>query len=202
MAGADPVAAPPGAIASPSRATAIASPSPAILGAQHDLAHLQWLGACEALSTRPELLATSPLLDDFNPTEAALLGSALHRVSAQPGQVLIEEGRINDWMMLLISGTVDVVKRLPGNDKETTRLGVVKEGAVLGEMSMLDKEPRYASCIAITPVEAAVLTRSAVATLIAQHPQVAAKLLVKLTQLLAQRLRNTSNQMLKLLRNK
>lgn len=198
MAGADPVAPPPGAT-----------------GAQHDLAHLQWQGTCEALSSRPELLAHSPLLDDFNPAEATLLGSALHRVSAQPGQVLIEEGRINDWMMLLISGTVDVVKRLPGKDIDgdsragagtaadnVTRLGVVKEGAVLGEMSMLDKEPRYASCIAITPVEAAVLTRSAVATLIAQHPQVAAKLLVKLTQLLAQRLRNTSNQVVKLLRNK
>ncbi len=188
----------PDSLAGPQR-----TPAPnAISGAQRDLAHLQWLGPCEALASRPDLLAHSPLLDDFTPAEAAVLGSALHRVSAQPGQVLIEEGRINDWMMLLISGTVDVVKRQQGSDTEITRLGVVKEGAVLGEMSMLDKEPRYASCIAITPVEAAVLTRAAVATLIAHHPQVAAKLLVKLTQLLAQRLRNTSNQVLKLLRNK
>ena len=38
-----------------------------------------------------------------------------------------------------------------------------------------------------------------IARLIQEHPAIGAKLLVKLTQLLAQRLRNTSNQLVKLL---
>jgi CRP/FNR family transcriptional regulator, cyclic AMP receptor protein len=71
---------------------------------------------------------------------------------------------------------------------------------VLGEMSMLDGEPRYASCWALSEVDAAVLTRAAVSRLIGAHPSIGAKLLVKLTQLLAQRLRNTSNQLVKELR--
>lgn len=71
---------------------------------------------------------------------------------------------------------------------------------MLGEMSMFDGEPRYASCRALGEVEAAVLSRAAVARLIREHPAVGAKLLVKLTQLLAQRLRNTSNQLVKALR--
>jgi CRP/FNR family transcriptional regulator, cyclic AMP receptor protein len=101
---------------------------------------------------------------------------------------------------------VDVAKRKVGleADREepgdTTRLAVLKEGAVLGEMSMLDGEPRYASCRALGEVEAAVLTRGAVGRLISAHPAVGAKLLVKLTQLLAQRLRNTSNQLIRTLR--
>ena len=82
-----------------------------------------------------------------------------------------------------------------------TRLAVIRPGAVIGEMSMLDGEPRYATCTAIDAVEAAVLTRAAVARLIAEQPPVAAKLLVKITQLLAQRLRNTSNQLVKSLQN-
>ena len=45
------------------------------------------------------------------------------------------------------------------------------------------------------------LTRSAIAGLIQDHPAVGAKLLVKITQLLAQRLRNTSNQLVKSLQN-
>ena len=65
---------------------------------------------------------------------------------------------------------------------------------------MFDGEPRYASCRAIGEVEAAVLPRAAVGVLIQQHPAVGAKLLVKLTQLLAQRLRTTSNQLVKALR--
>ena len=66
-------------------------------------------------------------------------------------------------------------------------------------MSMLDSAPRNASCTALEEVQAGVLTRSTIAHLIHEHPAVGAKLLVKLTQLLAQRLRNTSNQLVKLL---
>jgi CRP-like cAMP-binding protein len=119
--------------------------------------------------------------------------------------LLIHEGEASDWMMMLMSGTVDVGKRKAGalSDDEdrtdTTRLAVIKEGAVIGEMSMLDGEPRYASCWALSQVEAAVLSRAAVGELIASQPAVGAKLLVKLTQLLAQRLRNTSNQLVKAL---
>lgn len=168
---------------------------------------LELLGPCERLSQNPELLLMSTLLRDFTPAEADLLGASMLRVRAQPGQLLIAEGEASDWLMILLAGTVDVGKRKIGleADKEepgdNTRLAVLKEGAVIGEMSMLDGDPRYASCWALSEVEAAVLTRVAVGRLISTHPAVAAKLLVKLTQLLAQRLRNTSNQLVKVLQN-
>jgi len=49
-------------------------------------------------------------------------------------------------------------------------------------------------------VEAGVWGRHEIALLIRDHPGVGAKLLVKITQMMAQRLRNTSNQLVKLLR--
>ena len=160
-------------------------------------------GPCGPLSGRPELLRESPLLEGFSAAEADVLGALMLRVRAQPGQRLIREGEVGDWMLIVLSGTVDVLKRrvdaVPGEPDVTaeTRLAVLREGAVLGEMSMFDGEPRYASCVALTEVEAAVLGRAAVARLIATEPAVAAKLLVKLMQLLAQRLRNTSSQLVK-----
>jgi CRP/FNR family cyclic AMP-dependent transcriptional regulator len=169
-------------------------------------AGLENLGAVEHLSHWPRLMQESPLMQDFSPAEADILGSVMLRVRARPGQVLIAEDDASDWMMLLLSGTVDVVKRKIGAEVDgseagaTTRLAVVKDGASLGEMSMLDGEPRYASCIALTEVEAAVLARPGVARLIVTQPAVGAKLLVKITQLLAQRLRNTSNQVIRLLK--
>src|SRR4051794_6583431 len=165
-------------------------------------------GPCVSLSHEGDLMSISPLLVDFTPAEADLLGASMLRVRAQPGQALIAEGEASDWMIMLLSGTVDVSKRKVGagfDDQEAgdvTRLAVLKEGAVIGEMSMLDGEPRYASCRALSQVEAAVLTRAAVGRLIAAHPAVGAKLLVKLTQLLAQRLRNTSNQLIKTLQGR
>jgi CRP/FNR family transcriptional regulator, cyclic AMP receptor protein len=163
------------------------------------------LGACKRLSSRPELLQQSALLADFTPAEADLLGETMLLVRAQPGQLLIAEDEASDWMMVLMRGTVDVGKRKvgAGSDSQepgdTTRLAVLREGAAIGEMSMFDGEPRYASCWALSEIEAAVITRAAVGRLIKLHPAVGAKLLVKLTQLLAQRLRNTSNQLVKLL---
>ena len=166
---------------------------------------LQLLGACEGLSQRPDLLQQCALLNDFTAAEADLLGASMLHVRAQPGQLLIAEDEAGEWMMVLLRGTVDVGKRKvgAGSDEQepgdTTRLAVLREGAAIGEMSMFDGEPRYASCWALSEIEAAVLSRPAVGRLIKSHPAVGAKLLVKLTQLLAQRLRNTSSQLVKAL---
>jgi CRP/FNR family cyclic AMP-dependent transcriptional regulator len=194
--------------------TAVAASRPA--EQQLREAGLEVLGACTALSARPGLMALSPLLQDFTPAEADLLGEAMLRVRAHPGQRLIAEGEPSDWMLLVLAGTVDVGKRrgAPGPDGAVidddgpsgnagdggiSRVGVVREGALLGEMSMLDGQPRFASCWALTEVEAGVIDRPAVARLITDHPGVGAKLLVKVTQLLAQRLRNTSHHLIRVL---
>jgi len=183
-------------------------------------------GCCERLTgLGDEFLQTSALLQDMTPAEVDILGSAMLLVRAQPGQVMIREGESGEWMMLILKGTVDVTRTLatpaerdeaeppePGAADATaplderqepanfSRVAVLRRGSTLGEMSMLDSEPRYASCTAIEEVEAGVLGRRAIGLLIRDHPAVGAKLLVKITQLMAQRLRNTSNQLVKLLR--
>ena len=166
---------------------------------------LEVLGCCERLSQWPELREQSTLLQDLSPDEVDVVGSLMLHVRAQPGTMLIVEGEVSDWLMLLLRGTVDVGKRIgPDADteerKDNTRLAVLRTGAALGEMSMFDGEPRYASCWALSEVEAAVLDKAAVARLVKARPEIGAKLLVKLTQLLAQRLRNTSIQLVKVLR--
>jgi CRP/FNR family transcriptional regulator, cyclic AMP receptor protein len=168
-----------------------------------EAAGLEVLGPCVRLAQRRDLLMESALLQDFTADEVDALGSVMLHVRARPGQLLIREDDKSDWMMLLLSGTVDVGKRPVGAtsqapvQSEAARLAVLRAGAVLGEMSMLDGEPRFASCWALGDVEAAVLTREGVARLIAEQPGVGAKLLVKITQLLAQRLRNTSHQLMR-----
>ena len=146
------------------------------------------------------------MLGDYPRGFLYVRGTKLWRRAPPPGQLLIAEGEASDWMMILLRGTVDIGKRKVGAEMDSqepgdsTRLAVLRKGAVIGEMSMLDGEPRYASCSALSEVEAAVLTRAAVARLINSHPALGAKLLVKLTQQLAQRLRNISNQLVKILR--
>ena len=172
-------------------------------------AGLELVGNCGTLAARgPQLLQRCTLLEGFNAAEANTLGSSMLLVRAQPGQTLIREGDVGDWMLILLSGTVDVTKRAVADDVlalargEPSRLSVIRTGAAIGEMSMLDGEPRYATCTALEPVEAGVLTRAAISQLIREQPAVGAKLLLRINQQLAQRLRNTSTQLVKLLQKR
>ena len=183
-------------------------------------AGLQVVDHCERLTSySADLLENSPLLEDFTPAEADVLGASMLLVHAEPGQVIIREGDAGDWMMLILKGTVDVTKRIElragdgdaptvaGNNAAEpaavaftqSRVAVLQRGAAIGEMSMLDSGLRYTTCTAIDAVEAGVLGSHAIGLLIRDHPGVGAKLLVKITQLMAQRLRNISNQLVKLL---
>lgn len=172
---------------------------------QLQVANLHVFGCCDRLSDYgADLLQISPLLQDMTPAEVDTLGASMLLVRAEPGQVLIREGDAGEWMLLLLKGTVDVTKRVEAPQDASkpaisSRIAVIQRGAAIGEMSMLDSEPRYASCTAIEAVEAGVLGRQAIGLLIRDHPGVGAKLLVKITQMMAQRLRNTSNQLVKLL---
>ncbi len=171
------------------------------LRAHFERAGLLVEGVCDDLSNLgAHWRQTAALLEDLTPEEADTLGRRMPTVRARPGQILIAQGEVGEWMLLLLSGTVDVVRRSEQTG-ESSRLAVVKEGASIGEMSMLDSAPRYASCIAIEDVRAGVLTRATIADLIHAHPAIGAKILVKLTQLLAQRLRNTSNRLVKVLQH-
>ena len=170
----------------------------ALLQAQFARAGLAMDGVCTGLSGySAQWRQTAALLEDLSTDEADSLGALMPLVRARAGQALIKEGDVGDWMLLLLSGTVDVIKTSGAG--VVSRLAVIKQGAAVGEMSMLDAAPRYATCLAIEDVQAGVLTRAVIARLIQDHPAIGAKLLVKLTQLLAQRLRNTSNQLVKLL---
>ena len=173
-------------------------------------AGLKVSGRCGHLSTfGPDMLQTSPLLQDMTIEEANILSGSMLLVHAEAGQVLIREGDTGEWMLVLLRGTVDVTKavspraaaeQLDGEDAPAfSRIAVIQRGAAFGEMSMLDSEPRFATCTAIEAVEAGVLGRRAIGELIRDHPAVGAKLLVKITQLMAQRLRNTSNHLVRLL---
>ena len=155
-------------------------------------------GHCEGLSRYAQQWRhPAALIEDLTVEEADTLGALMPRLHAVAGQTLIREGEVGDWMLLVLNGTVDVYKTSESGG--SSRLAVIMQGTAVGEMSMLDAAPRNATCVAIEDVEAGVLTRAMIAHLIQDHPAIGAKLLVKLTQLLAQRLRNTSSRLVKLM---
>lgn len=135
------------------------------------------------------LVSRSPILEDRTLDEIRKLATYMD-VWTTPGIVnVINEGEPGDFMILVISGSVEVVKK----DRwgTTKRIAIVHHGETLGEMSMLDGEPRFASCHAIEQTTFAVLHREQFIRMIREEPVLGSRILLKLNQMLSQRLRQT-----------
>lgn len=136
------------------------------------------------------LMAQTPLFAGLDAGETRRLSAFMYVYEAPPGVTLVSEGDIGDFMMLLMSGMIDVLRRNRYN--YPSRIAVATAGHALGEMSMFDGEPRFSSCVTLEDSRMAVLTRDALMKVLEDEPKLGNKLLLKLVQLLSDRLRQTS----------
>jgi CRP/FNR family transcriptional regulator, cyclic AMP receptor protein len=169
--------------------TASASPQNVLLQS------LDHLGEGTALAQQIfEMIGHSKFFLDFTREDIQRLTAFMQIYRAESGQMIIREGDVDDYMLLIIQGKVDIVKAdSRGNPQPMT---VVGAGATLGEMSMIDGERRFATCMALESTTFAVLSRDAMVQIIMEEPGLGAKILVKLVTLLSQRLRQTSSNLL------
>ena len=162
------------------------------------LSHLEHLG--DAIRFTGQIHALIPrcaLLENFSAAEVRLLAHFMDVYRAGPGVEIIHEGESGDFLLMILEGKVEVHKRDRWNTPQL--IAVVEAGRTLGEMSMIDGEPRFATCIAVEPVLIAVLHRESLARIIVEQPLLGAKILMELVLMLSQRLRATSSRLLGLM---
>jgi len=165
------------------------------------LAHLEFLGdATKFASQIQALIPKCTLLEHFSIAEVSTLAHFMDVYRAEVAVEIIREGDGGDFMLMLISGKVEVHKRDRWNTPQL--LATVEAGRTLGEMSMIDGEPRFATCIAAETTLVAVLDRENLARIIVEQPLLGAKILMELVLMLSQRLRATSERLLGLLDEK
>ena len=136
------------------------------------------------------LMARTPLFSGLDIDETRKLGAFMYVYEAPAGVTLISEGEAGDFMMLLMTGMIDVLRRNRYN--YPSRIAVAHGGHALGEMSMFDGEPRFASCVTLENCRLAVLSRDSLMLVLSEEPELGNKILLKLVQLLSDRLRQTS----------
>lgn len=159
------------------------------------LAHLEALGDASKFADRIHaLIPRCRLLENFSPGEVRLLAHFMDVYRAEPGVEIMREGEGGDFMLMIIEGRVEVQKRDRWNTPQV--ISEVEAGRTLGEMSMIDGEPRFATCLATQPTTFAVMTRERMATIILDDPGLGSKILVKLVTMLSLRLRQTSAKLL------
>ena len=166
-----------------------ATPCPPIYG------DLSYLGAASGyVDDVYDAISGGPLFDHFSRNEIEALCQFMHCFAASRGSVLLNEGEEGDYVLIVLSGKVDVRKLNPKG--EAVSMAMACGGTSLGEMSLIDGERRFASCVAMEPTDIAVLTRADLNEMLVIHPRLANKLLIKLMQILVGRLRDTGNMLL------
>lgn len=139
------------------------------------------------------------LLADLDGREQAVLSLHLQAFEADPGCVIFREGEPGNYMCLLVSGRVKTFKE--SDQEHSTEVAIESHGRSIGEMALIDGEPRSATCIAVESTVLLLLTKQGFQALSDKHAALALKLLLRITRLMSRRLRLTSGRLVDYLDN-
>ncbi len=96
-------------------------------------------------------LKSIPIFSQLSDEEAHRLAAFATETSVAEGQILMKEGDYSTELIAIEEGSADVVR---GGD----RIASLGEGDLIGEMGLLDREPRNADVVATSPMRVIKLT--------------------------------------------
>lgn len=132
-----------------------------------------------------------PLFEHLSGEEREELGGLLEAAGFSAGETLIEEGRKEEQLYILTSGTVEVYKRLlPGRGQ---LLATIEAPSVVGEMGLLTEPKAAASVVAKTGIEAYAIGRDPFLSLLEKDSPAACKVVYELGRTLAERMAKTDD---------
>jgi CRP-like cAMP-binding protein len=143
-----------------------------------------------AITERAEMLENTSLSMEFSWAELLDLARYMGTLRYRKGATVFEEGDRDIFMCIVVKGGVNILKKDERMDPK--RVTVIGVGKVIGEMSMIDNNPRSATAIAAAATTLVTLSRESMDRLFKEKPYVGLKLLKKIAFSMSQRLRQTT----------
>jgi CRP-like cAMP-binding protein len=126
------------------------------------------------------------LFAGFTRDETGRISRYLDCYGVPTQSVVIREGDEGDFMAILVTGRAMIVKEVDGVEKIMHQL---KPGDMFGEMSLVDGQRRFASCVSTEPSDFAVLTNTKLMHMLREQPELGNKFLMLLLRLVTERMR-------------
>ena len=95
----------------------------------------------------------------------------------KPGEALIREGDSSNELYWLVSGQLEVLKKLQG---QYIQVNVINAGELVGEIAFLDQKPRSATVKAVTECQVVKLEYKEFQAMLAAQPKWMKKILLTL----------------------
>ncbi len=142
----------------------------------------------------PALLAAFPAFRGFSTTELATLLAVMRRWRLRKGTLLFAEGSPGGSCFVVVSGVVEVSIAVNGRHQLLARL---QPGSVFGQVSLIDGEPRSASCTIGRDAVLVELEGPECERLLATHSPLGLKLLALLNDGIISALRGADRRLLR-----
>ena len=152
---------------------------------------LRTIAGSSAAQLAAEMLSAPSALMQLSPDEARAIVAYMRPHRIPEGVTFIREGDTDDtdFMLLVLDGEVTVESIVVSRTAPIT-VSVLGPGSLIGEMGLLDGEPRSASCTAMSDLRCAMLTRDGLNQLLDDDPRTAAKLMMAISLRIAIRMRD------------
>ena len=153
-----------------------------------------------------ETLRQSTIFNTLKEDELADVKNIIREIRFNAGDVIMQEGNEGDTMYMVVQGEVGVSKTLTlkfGDDDFRTTEKVLTQfrsddHAILGEMALIARDSRSATIIADTDCLLLEINRDDFICLIEERPELGVKILLKLSELLIKRLKQSSQDVIRL----
>jgi CRP-like cAMP-binding protein len=117
------------------------------------------------MATTEELLAEVPLFQGLSKKHLKQVSGLTTRIDAPAGKELTREGEAGHEFILILEGDVEIRR---GDEVIATR----GAGDYIGEIALLEHQPRTATVVATTPVVLDVIGQREFATLLDDEPEI------------------------------
>jgi CRP-like cAMP-binding protein len=142
-----------------------------------------------------EVLSKVPAFASLTTRELKEVAAIVHKRQYRAGEPVFYQGDPGLGMYIVQEGEVSI--SLTGKDTEQEELVVLTEGDFFGEIALLDESPRTANAVCKSDCVLIGFFRPDLFELIEKKPRLGIKIVLKLAEIVAQRLRRTDKELSK-----
>ncbi len=139
------------------------------------------------------VLKKVPFFSQLKKSELLEFKRILHHRYFKKGEIIFYEGEPGVGMYVIENGKIGIYKNFDDNSRE--ELALLRSGEFFGEMALLDESARSAAAVALENTSVLGLFRPDLFNLINRKPKLGNKILLKLAQMLAERLRLSNDEL-------
>jgi CRP-like cAMP-binding protein len=137
-------------------------------------------------------LRSLTIFKDLDKNELEIVCKHLFEQSVKKDNVLFVEGMPGESLYIIMSGCVEIIKETKDNEKIV--LATMGANDMVGEMSLIDSEPRSATGRTIEDSVLLVITKRSFNEILQSDPRIAAKVLMGMLKVISRHLRTTDKK--------